>query len=100
MIAFVGVLEATIATILVPAGPFNGYRYRRCVRDASPKVASQSALIVRDVEDLLSMLTPAGFGKMLHVSLKTITRWARAGRLSAVVTLEDTATRWRSLVLL
>jgi excisionase family DNA binding protein len=32
------------------------------------------------------MLTPGELARMLHVSPKTVTRWAREGNLAAVVT--------------
>ena len=38
-------------------------------------------------EPVEELLTPAEVAQMFHVSPKTVTRWARSGRISAVRTL-------------
>jgi excisionase family DNA binding protein len=38
------------------------------------------------VDDLPEMLTPGELARMLHVSPKSVSRWARTGRLDAVIT--------------
>ena len=38
------------------------------------------------MDDAVVMLTPSEVGRMLHVHRKTITRWAREGKLTAVRT--------------
>lgn len=38
-------------------------------------------------EPIEELLTPAEVAQMFHVSPKTVTRWARSGRISAVRTL-------------
>lgn len=38
------------------------------------------------MDDLPAMLTPGEVARMLHVNAKTVTRWAKEGRIDAVRT--------------
>jgi excisionase family DNA binding protein len=38
------------------------------------------------VDDLPEMLTPGELARLLHVDAKTVSRWCRRGRLTAVIT--------------
>lgn len=43
--------------------------------------------VERHPDDLGPLLTPGEVAKMFHVDPKTVTRWARAGKITSVKTL-------------
>ena len=53
----------------------------------SQDTAVGAAVPAEDDADLGPLMTPGEVAKLFHVNPKTVTRWARAGKISSVRTL-------------